>query len=229
MKIQSVNIEYSHEATGVAVVIDVLRAFTTAAYAFDRGAQDIVLAAKVDDALALKKKFAGSLIMGEVATLAVPEFDFSNSTAEIAGQNLAGRRLIHRTSNGTQGVHRSVNAMHLVATGFPTARATADYVGSLEPSSVTFIITGITNDRDGDEDQACADYIAALLNGDQPDPKPYIDRVIKSDVGRWFTDPAKPEYPLRDLELATAVNMFGFAMPVSRQADLLIMRKSEGV
>ena len=128
MDIASVRIDRSHEATGVSVVIDVLRAFTTAAYAFDQGAEDIVLAAKVDEALALKQRFRGSLIMGEVATLAIPEFDFSNSTAEIAEQNLAGRRLIHRTSNGTQGVHQSVNAAHLVATGFSTARATAAYI-----------------------------------------------------------------------------------------------------
>lgn len=225
MDIRSVTIDRSHEATGVSIVVDVLRAFTTAAYAFHRGAEDIVLAAEVDEALALKKRFTGSFIMGEVATLAIPEFDFSNSTAEIAEQNLAGRRLIHRTSNGTQGVHRSVNAAHLVATGFPTARATAAYILSLKPSSVTFIITGVTEDRDGDEDQACADYIAALLRGDQPDPKPYIDRVVKSDVGKWFTD--RPEYPRRDLELATAVDEFDFAMPISREADLLIMRKSE--
>jgi len=31
------------EATGVVIVIDVLRAFSTAAYAFSRGAKEIVL------------------------------------------------------------------------------------------------------------------------------------------------------------------------------------------
>jgi hypothetical protein len=29
-------------------------------------------------------------------------------------------------------------------------------------------------------------------------------------VRAWFTDPAKPEYPLKDLELVTAVNKFRF-------------------
>jgi phosphosulfolactate phosphohydrolase-like enzyme len=156
MDIRSVSIDLSREATGVSVVIDVLRAFTTAAYASDRGAEDIVLAAKVDEALALKRRFSGSLIMGEVATLATPEFDFGDSRAEIAEQNPAGHRLIHWTSNGTQGVHRSVNAAHLVATGFPTALATAAYIRSLKPDSVTFVIIGLTDDGDSDEDQACA-------------------------------------------------------------------------
>jgi 2-phosphosulfolactate phosphatase len=226
MNITSVTIDRSTEASGMAVVIDVLRAFTTAAIAFDRGASDILLAATVEEALALKARFPGSLAMGEVATLAIPEFDLSNSTAEIAKQDLQGRRLIHRTSNGTQGVHRSVNAQELVATSFPTAAATAKYILSANPKSVTFIITGVTPDRDGDEDQACADYIAELLRGSHPDPRPYVERVYRSDVGKWFTDPLKPEYPMEDLELATAVDGLGFAMPITREGDLLVMRRA---
>jgi 2-phosphosulfolactate phosphatase len=135
MNITSVTIDRCTEASGMAVVIDVLRAFTTAAFAFDRGATDILLAATVEEALAL--------ILGEVATLATPEFDLSNSTAEIVKQDLKGRRVIYRTSNGTQGVHRSVNAQALVATGFPTAATTAKYILSANPNSVTFR-TGIS-------------------------------------------------------------------------------------
>jgi 2-phosphosulfolactate phosphatase len=226
MDIKSVTIDRCDEARGMAVVIDVLRAFTTAAYAFDRGATDILLASTVEEATGLKARFAGSLIMGEVATLAIPEFDFSNSSAEVAAQNLSGRRMIHRTSNGTQGAHRSVNARQLVATGFPTAAATAAYIRSEQPESVTFIITGTTPDREGDEDQACADYISELIQGRRPDPRPYIDRVYRSAVGRWFTDPAKPEYPEIDLQMAAAVDTLDFAMPISREGDLLVMRKT---
>jgi phosphosulfolactate phosphohydrolase-like enzyme len=115
-----------------------------------------VLAAKVDEALALKRRFSGSLVMGEVATLATTEFDFGNSTAEIAEQKPAGHRLIHRTSNGPQGVHRTVNAAHLVATGFQRRWRPRPTSGSLKPDTITFIITGLTDDRDSDEDQACA-------------------------------------------------------------------------
>lgn len=38
-------------AAGAVLVVDVLRAFTTAAYAFDAGARAIYLVATVDDAL----------------------------------------------------------------------------------------------------------------------------------------------------------------------------------
>ena len=46
---------------GVVVVIDVLRAFTTAAFAFAAGAREIVLVSTVDEALALRERLAGAL------------------------------------------------------------------------------------------------------------------------------------------------------------------------
>ena len=39
------------EAVGTAVIIDVFRAFTTAAIAFDRGAKEITLVAEIEEAL----------------------------------------------------------------------------------------------------------------------------------------------------------------------------------
>ncbi len=41
--------------TGPVVVVDVIRAFTTAAYAFDAGAEAIYLVADVDEALAVRR------------------------------------------------------------------------------------------------------------------------------------------------------------------------------
>ena len=79
---------------------------------------------------------------------------------------------------------------------------------------VTFVTTGITDDRDGDEDRSCADYIAEILVDGAPDPHAYVGRALNSACGKWFVDPEKPQYCLRDLELATDVDRFDFAMPV---------------
>jgi hypothetical protein len=43
-------------------------------------------------------------------------------------------------------------------------------------------------------------------------------------VERWFTDPARPEYPEIDLEMAAAIDTLDFAMPISRKDDLLVIR-----
>jgi 2-phosphosulfolactate phosphatase len=50
---------------GAVVVIDVIRAFSTAAYAFDAGASAIYLVATVDEALAFKAAHPDVLAMGE--------------------------------------------------------------------------------------------------------------------------------------------------------------------
>ena len=53
------------EVDGVVVVIDVIRAFTTAAYALAGGASAIWLVAGVREAIELGKSIPGSLVMGE--------------------------------------------------------------------------------------------------------------------------------------------------------------------
>jgi phosphosulfolactate phosphohydrolase-like enzyme len=62
---------------GAAVVIDVLRAFTTAAYLLDGGASELVLAATDEEALALKQLRPGALAVKDGAPAA--GFDLVNS------------------------------------------------------------------------------------------------------------------------------------------------------
>jgi len=225
IKIEFATLDECDQATGIVVVIDVLRAFTTAACAFGHGAKEVLLVGTVEEALELKKQFAGSRIMGEVGTLAIPEFDYGNSSAQIDDLvDLQGRTLIHRTSAGTQGVVKSTKADLLLAASFVCAGATARYILKQQSSHVIFIITGIFPDRDGDEDRTCADYIAELIKGNTPDVEPYLKRAWNSDCGLWFHDPDHRDYPRRDLEIATHVDRFDFAMPIKRQDGKLIMR-----
>src|SRR5690242_17004327 len=151
MRIEHTTRETCGDATGAVVAIDVLRAFTTAAFAFAAGARDIVLVGEVEEALALRARFPGALAMGEVGGLPIPGFDFGNSPADLAGHDLHGRRIIQRTSAGTQGMVLSRRAETLLAASFVCAGATARYLQRAAPECVTFVITGIYPDRDGDE------------------------------------------------------------------------------
>ena len=74
----------AREARGTVIIIDVFRAFTTAAVAFSRGASKIVLVAEVDEALALRVRGVGELCMGEVDGKRPPGFDFGNSPHELS-------------------------------------------------------------------------------------------------------------------------------------------------
>lgn len=227
MDLKIVSLETCEAATGAVVVIDVLRAYSTAAYALAAGAQSIALVSTVVEALALREQLPGALVMGEVEGLPVPDFDFSNSPASFDALDLTGRHLIQRTSAGTQGAIRSRNAEWLLASSFVCAGATARYLRRLAPESVTFVATGMRPGGRGDEDVACAEYLIALLRGKLPEVAPFIRRVYESVAGRMFADPAQPDFPLADMEYCVRVDRFDFAMPIRRSDKLLLLEKNE--
>ncbi len=207
-----------HTATGLVVVIDVIRAFSNAAYAFRVGAESITLVSGVEEALTLKAQMPGALVMGEVGGLPPAGFDFGNSPTEIVRQDLRGKRLIQRTGAGTQGAVRSVNAETLFAASFAVAGATVQAILQAQPEQVTFVITG----RDfSDEDLSCAQYLEARLKGQEPDPAPYLERVRKSVEIRHMTGFPNLE---SDLDYCTRLDSCPFAMPITREHGRPIMR-----
>ena len=223
MQFRRVALSGCESITGVAVVIDVLRAFSTACYAFAAGAPEILLVAGIEEGFALRAAWPGAALMGEEGGKPIHGFDYGNSPQPFVDADFSGRRLVQRTSHGTQGVARSVRATTLVTTSFVCARATADYLLATAPEQVTFVITGWKEGLWGDEDTACADYLEALLQGQSPDPAPYLARVYDSPTGRQFADPAFSHYPATDLTLCAALDRFDFAMTVARQDGLLRM------
>src|SRR5688572_19737872 len=128
MKFHYTTLETCQTATGVVLIIDVLRAFSNAAYAFSRGVKEIILVSKVREALELKSKIPNSKAMGEVGGLPPKGFDFGNSPTQILEQDLTGLTMIQRTGAGTQGAVKSVNAEIMLATSYVVAQASAKYV-----------------------------------------------------------------------------------------------------
>lgn len=224
MDIRRATLSTCTEATGTVIVIDVLRAFTTAAFAFEAGAEAITVVADVAKAFALREEHPDWLITGEEGGDRVPGFDFGNSPTAFVDQDLTGRRLIQRTSSGTQGLMRSRRAEHLLAASLCCAGATVDYVSGLEPDRVTLVITGSHPGGLGDEDQACADYMEALFRGELPDREHVIQRVRNSRAANRFAARHTSEFSSRDLEYAVDVDRFSFAMTVQHQSDRGLMR-----
>jgi 2-phosphosulfolactate phosphatase len=224
MKFERASLQTCGEATGVVVVVDVIRAFTTAAFAFAAGAEDITLVGTVEEAVELHQRNPRALVMGEVQGLPPPEFDFGNSPFALTGMDLANRHLIQRTSAGTQGVVRSKKADKLLASSFCCAQATAEYITTLSPEIVTFVVTGLGPDGLGEEDVACSDYLEALLEGTRPDTEAYVKRVRECRTSqRIFANPSCPEFRWEDIECCVSVDKFDFSMIIERQNDLLVM------
>ena len=224
MQFRYTNLETCHEATGLVIVIDVIRAFTNAAFAFGQGAEHILPVSSVEEALTLKRQIPNALACGEVGGLPPEGFDFGNSPTQTQLLDLCGRTIIQRTSAGTQGVTRSVRAEQMLAASFVVAGATARYVGQLAPETVSFVITGQTSSAGGDEDLACAEYLEACQRGQSPDAAPYLERVRHSRDAQQHFVPNQTLFPTSDIDLCTDLDRFDFAMPITREDGRFVMR-----
>lgn len=221
MRFHYATLETCHTATGIVLIIDVLRAFSNAAYAFSRGARELILVSTVEEALALKSQIPNSKAMGEVGGLPPKGFDFGNSPTQTLALDLNGVTLIQRTGAGTQGAVRSKNAQIMLATSFVVAGATIKYISHLNPTELTFVITGGENN---DEDVACAEYLERQLTGQAVEAQAFIKRVYQSRDAIQHLDPDQPEFPKSDLDYCTRIDAFNFAMPITRENNQLIMR-----
>lgn len=217
----------AHEPTDAVVVIDVLRSFTTAAYGFAAGASAIYPVDTIAGAFRLQRQLPDAVTTGAIGGGdPIPGFDFGNSPSALRGANLAGRPLIQTTAAGVRGLSRFRHARALFAGSLVLGRATARALLELDPAEVCFVVTGEWVDRDGDEDIACADYLDALLHGEDPDPEVYSARVQNSDFGRRFLAGTNRNLPAEDLALCAQVDRFDFALLASHRHGQLQLHRS---
>src|SRR5579862_1849002 len=114
-------LEGAREATGAVAIIDVFRAFTTAAVALANGASHIIMVGSVDEALSLRDGGQVHICMREVRGHAPPGFDFGNSPFQISEVDLRDKVIAQRTSAGTQGIVAARSADYLYAASLVTA------------------------------------------------------------------------------------------------------------
>jgi len=197
------------EPDEAVVVIDVLRAFTVQPWMFHRGATRILAVAGEQQAIALRDEhLPHALLAGEEGGVQLEGFDLGNSPTQVEQADVAGRTIIHRSSAGTQGLARTAGSGLVLAAAFVTADATARALRVVAPDRITFVITGASQGRDGDEDLAAAELIAAQLRGEEPDPRPYLERVPTSDAGRNFVPGGPAWAPPEDLARCIEVDRF---------------------
>ena len=213
------------EAGSIVIVIDVIRAFTVAAYAFAGGAHRLWLVRTVPEAFALREREPKALLAGEVGGHLIPGFDFNNSPTLIACSDVHTRLLIQRTGAGTQGAVKSAHAKHLLMCSLVNARATALYVQRLvETSNSQELVTLLpTAHPEGNialnEDNVCADYLEALLS-----EREYARQILDSGIERLralnrfaFLESGDPDMPFEDIAAILDVDHFPFAMVGQRK------------
>lgn len=215
-------LEGASRAEGTVVVCDVYRAFTTAAVAFSRGAQRIILVPEIEEALALRDRGAGDLCIGEVGGVRPDGFDFGNSPYELSRADVRGRTLIQSTRAGTVGVSLASGADRVYAGSLAIASATATAVLRSRPRVVTIVAMGWEGRTRTDEDELCALYIKNLLQGRRPDRQAVAELVRAGEHSQKFDDPGQPHFHPQDREIALDVDAIGLAIRVEREGGLLV-------
>ena len=118
-------VEAEELAGGTAVVIDVLRAATTIAYALEAGAAQVIPCREISEALALAQRFPADEIMlgGERDGLPIDGFQLGNSPEEYSPDRVAGKTVIFTTTNGTRAMAHARAADEVLVAAFVDASA----------------------------------------------------------------------------------------------------------
>jgi 2-phosphosulfolactate phosphatase len=204
----------------VAVVVDVMRACTVAAWAFARGAESIVLAESLDDALALKARHPDWVALKDGPP--APGFDAVNSPGLLRSLDLGGRTVVQKTTAGTVGALAVKGASLVLCAGFVVAEATAGLLRARGCDSVTFVVTG--EDGRADEDLACAQYIAERATGAVTDPAGFLRRAAGSRAATELAEGVRQGVHPDDIALCLELDRFPFAMVATSEGSLMVLR-----
>ncbi|WP_078553978.1 2-phosphosulfolactate phosphatase [Bacillus alkalicellulosilyticus] len=202
------------EKSDVNIIIDVIRAFTVAHYAFIYGAKDILLVGTVEEAFQLRNEHPKFLLAGEVNGIAIEGFDLENSPYLLTNHNLQNKTLIQKTTNGVEATLHALDANHVFVTGFSNAKTTATYIRQHQLGQHINIIASHPT---GDDDLACAQYMKSIIEGHESiDSEDVKARIQSSIVAAKFFDKTKPEFNENDISYCIKEPPSEFVMKVNQ-------------
>jgi 2-phosphosulfolactate phosphatase len=205
----------------VVIVVDVLRAATSVAWAIANGARAVIPFGHVDEVAVRAKQFERTDVRlgGERRMQRIPGFDLGNSPQEYVRELVEGRTILYSTTNGTAALLASQGARTCFLAGFVNVRATitAARAATRGREDVLVICAG-TERRAALEDTVCAGLlvrgIARARTGVEQGDGAFIARTIArryhGDLQRLATDAAH----------ARALTAAGFADDVAQCLQL---------
>ncbi|MFT3855509.1 MAG: 2-phosphosulfolactate phosphatase [Ilumatobacteraceae bacterium] len=195
---------------GVAVVVDVMRAFTVAAWALHLGAVELLLVDDIEEAVGQASTIPGSLLFKDGA----PDhrFDLHNSPRQLLDLDVRDRVIVQRTTAGTRAAVAARRADLLLCASFVCASATARVLQELGRDDVSFVVSG---GHGADEDLACAELIGARVDEVDVSAERFIERAAVSEAARDLAEGVARGYAgvtSEDVPMCLEVDRFDFAM-----------------
>ena len=211
-------LEGAQEARGIAVIIDVFRAFSCEPVLHALGAERVLLEADVEKCLARRGR---AVLLGELDGSPIDGFDLPNSPHFILRKGAGffrGRPAVHRSTAGVCGALAAMaQSDEVMLASFMTARATAAYVQSRRPRCVSIVAMGDHRREEVPEDLRCADYIDSLLSGRPYDHLAAIEEILGHESAQKFLRGDQPQYPREDPTLCLQRDLFDFALRAERR------------
>jgi 2-phosphosulfolactate phosphatase len=203
-------VEGAKKAKGCAVIIDVLRAFSTSCYVFANGADKIIPVGDIDKAYSLKQENPHYVLIGERHGKKPEGFDFGNSPSEIKNIDFSGKIVVLTTTAGTQGIVNAVNADEIIPGCFLNVNSIIKYILKSKPKTVSLVCIGFREQRQTTEDMLCAEYIKNALEGKSNNFSRIVEKVRESEGCRGYNDPKITWLPKSDFDLCMKLDKFDF-------------------
>ncbi|MBK8183686.1 MAG: 2-phosphosulfolactate phosphatase [Candidatus Competibacteraceae bacterium] len=209
-------------ATGLAVIIDVFRSFSSEPLLIHLGTARLLLENDVERCFARR---GDALLVGSRNEQPVPGFDMTNSPYRIlqAGEQFfRGRTVIHRSTSGVGGVPAALaQADEVLLASFINARATAAYIRQRNPATVSLVAMGSRATIEAPEDERCADYLENLLTGKPYDHIAALVEILAHHNARKYLDADNPHLPKEDIILCLQRDLVDFALRAERRDEMI--------
>ena len=213
-------VEGAKQAKGIAVIIDVFRAFTVETYLMRNNAAKIIPVGDVEIAREYKRNHPDAILCGERKGIIIDGFDYGNCPTDLEHVDLTGKTVVHTTSAGTQGIANANQADEIISGSLVNASAVAEYIKKKNPQYVSLVCMGLMANKQTDEDNLCADYIQSLLeNNPLKDIHQRMEALKYTSGAKFFDSERQHIYPQRDFELCTNLNSVPFVLRLKKSED----------
>lgn len=215
MNIKIVN--NAKQATGLAVIIDVFRAFTVEPYLINNGVKKIIPVGDKQIAYDYKKRYNNYVLIGERGGIKLPGFDYGNSPSQIENIDFSEKTVVHTTSCGTQGIVGAVNAKEIITGSLVNAKAITRYIMKNKINEISLVALAREGCNPFDEDILFAKYIKSLLEDkDEIDMNKEIEKLKTTTGSKFFYKENQNDFPEKDFYLCTELNKFDFILKVKK-------------
>lgn len=214
-------IEGAKEAKGLAVIIDVFRAFSFECYAMNNNAKKIIPVGAKEVAYRLKEENEEYILAGERKGAILEGFDYGNSPTQIENVDFTDKTIIHTTSAGTQGIDNAINAEQIITGSLVNAKAIVEYIKKNKFEIVSLVCMGLSATSQTEEDNLCAEYIKCLLENKEIDIKTKMNELQFTSGKKFFDEEKQDVFPKKDFYLCTEANKFDFILKVEKDGTEL--------